>query len=116
MQRPLVWFRRDLRVDDHTALLAASAHAADGLVALFVLSPGEWRAHDDAPAKVDLWLRHLARLSDALAAIRVPLVIVTAPTAADIPALVRDVVTTHRCTEVASPLVRISTLKTSECA
>ena len=100
MPRPLVWFRRDLRVDDHTALLAAAARADDGLVALFVASPAEWRDHDDAPAKVDLWLRSLSRLSDALWALHVPLIVVTAARAADVPALVRDVAARHGCTEV----------------
>ena len=100
MQRPLVWFRRDLRVDDNTALLAAAARADDGLVALYLISPGEWRAHDDAPVKVDFWLRNLARLSDALHALYVPLVIATAESPADIPALVRDLALRHRCTEV----------------
>jgi deoxyribodipyrimidine photo-lyase len=100
MQRPLVWFRRDLRVDDNTALLAAAARADDGLVALYLLSPGEWRAHDDAPVKVDFWLRNLARLSDALHALHIPLVVATAEHPADIPALVRDLARRHGCTEV----------------
>ena len=95
MHRPLVWFRRDLRADDNTALLAAAARADDGLVALYLLSPGEWRAHDDAPVKVDFWLRNLARLSDALHALYVPLVIATAESPADIPALVRDLARRH---------------------
>jgi deoxyribodipyrimidine photo-lyase len=100
MPRPLVWFRRDLRVDDHAALLAAAARADDGLVALFVLSPGEWRAHDDAPAKVDFWLRNLARLSDALHALHVPLIIEAAGSAAEVPAVVRDVARRCGCTEL----------------
>ncbi len=100
MPRPLVWFRRDLRVDDNTALLAAASLADDGLVALYVVSPGEWRAHDDAPAKVDFWLRNLTALADSLAALHVALVVETADAPADIPALVRRVVERHGCTEV----------------
>jgi deoxyribodipyrimidine photo-lyase len=100
MIRPLVWFRRDLRVDDHTALHAAAARADDGLVALFVVSPAEWRAHDDAPVKVDFWLRHLAQLSDALRRLHIPLVIATADHARDVPAVVRDAARRHGCTEV----------------
>lgn len=100
MPRPLVWFRRDLRVDDNTALLAAAARADDGLVALYVVSPGEWRLHDDAPAKVDFWRRNLAALSDALAALHVPLLLATADAPADVPARVRDVARRHGCTEV----------------
>lgn len=47
----LIWFRCDLRTTDNSALLAA----ADGrpCVALYLLSPAQWREHDDAPCKVD---------------------------------------------------------------
>lgn len=100
MSRPLVWFRRDLRVDDNAALLAAAARADDGLVALYVISPGEWRSHDDAPAKVDFWLRNLSALSRALAALHVALLVETADAANEVPALVRRVVERHGCTEV----------------
>ena len=100
MIRPLVWFRRDLRVDDNTALLAAAARATDGLVALYVLSPAEWRAHDDAAVKVDFWLRNLARLADSLAALHVALLVETADAVAEVPSRVRDVVERHGCTEV----------------
>lgn len=100
MPRPLVWFRRDLRADDNTALLAAAERADDGLVALFVLSPGEWRAHDDAPVKIDFWLRNLANLSQTLQSLHIALLIETADTPADIPARVRDVAHRHGCTEV----------------
>ncbi len=100
MPRPLVWFRRDLRVDDNTALLAAAARADDGLLALYVVSPAEWRAHDDAPVKVDFWLRNLTALSDSLAHLHVALLIETADHAADVAAVVKRVVETHHCTEV----------------
>jgi deoxyribodipyrimidine photo-lyase len=100
MVRPLVWFRRDLRVDDHAALLAAAARADDGLVALFVVSPAEWRAHDEAPVKVDFWLRNLARLSDALGRLRIPLLLATAGTPRDLPRVVGELARRHGCTEV----------------
>ena len=100
MQRPLVWFRRDLRADDNTALLAAAERSDDGLVALYVISPGEWRSHDEAPVKVDLWLRSVALLSETLGALNIPLLIETAGSPADIPALVRQVAQQHGCTEV----------------
>lgn len=100
MHRPLVWFRRDLRVDDNTALLAAAERSDDGLVALYVVSPGEWRSHDDAPVKVDLWLRSVALLSEALGALHIPLLVETADSPGDVPALVRRVAREHGCTEV----------------
>jgi len=100
MHRPLVWFRRDLRADDNTALLAAAERSDCGIVALYVVSPGEWRSHDDAPVKVDLWLRSVALLSETLGALNIPLLVETADAPGDIPALVRRVAHEHGCTEV----------------
>ncbi|UTW09140.1 deoxyribodipyrimidine photo-lyase [Pseudomonas benzenivorans] len=74
----LIWLRSDLRVQDNSAL--AAAMAAGPTVALYLLSPGQWRQHDDAPCKVDFWLRNLVELSAALARLNVPLLIRQADT------------------------------------
>ena len=68
----LIWFRCDLRTTDNSALLAA----ADGrpCVALYLLSPAQWR-DDDAPCKVDFWLRNLGELQRQLAALNIPLLV-----------------------------------------
>ena len=65
----LIWFRCDLRTTDNSALLAA----ADGrpCAALYLLSPAQWREHDDAPCKVDFWLRNLGELQRQLAALNI---------------------------------------------
>ncbi|MFI8482932.1 deoxyribodipyrimidine photo-lyase [Pseudomonas sp. NPDC078700] len=69
----LMWFRTDLRVHDNTAFAAAMANGPT--VAVFLLSPGQWQAHDDAPCKVDFWLRNLTELSRELGKLNVPLLI-----------------------------------------
>lgn len=69
----LMWFRTDLRVTDNSAL--AAAMQAGPTVAVFLMSPGQWRQHDDAPSKVDFWLRNLAELSEQLRRLNVPLLI-----------------------------------------
>ncbi|WP_167359758.1 deoxyribodipyrimidine photo-lyase [Phytopseudomonas flavescens] len=69
----LMWFRTDLRITDNTAL--AAAMQAGPTVAVFLLSPGQWHRHDDAPCKVDFWLRNLAELSVQLQRLNVPLLI-----------------------------------------
>ncbi len=74
--RPLVWFRRDLRVSDNTALRRATEAATDGTVAVFALTPEQWHEHDEAPAKVEFWLENLRLLADELAARNVALRIV----------------------------------------
>lgn len=76
--RHLVWFRRDLRVRDNTALHEACRAADGGVVGAFVICPEEWRNHDDAPIKIDFWMRNLRELSAALARLNIPLVIAEA--------------------------------------
>lgn len=68
----LVWFRSDLRVRDNLALAAA----ADGgpVAALYIATPKQWRAHEDAAIKLDFWRRNLAELARELAALGIPLV------------------------------------------
>ena len=91
--RQLMWFRTDLRVHDNSAL--AAAMAAGPTVALFLLSPGEWQAHNDAPAKVDFWLRNLQQLRESLAALNVPLLIRTAEHWADAPKVLLQLCQQH---------------------
>jgi deoxyribodipyrimidine photo-lyase len=69
----LIWLRSDLRLHDNTALSAAAARGPS--VAVYLLSPQQWLAHDDAPCKVDFWLRNLSELRHALNALNIPLLI-----------------------------------------
>ncbi|MFU2330673.1 deoxyribodipyrimidine photo-lyase [Pseudomonas sp. NFX98] len=73
----LIWLRSDLRVHDNTALSAAAA--VGPCVAVFLLSPQQWLEHDDAPCKVDFWLRNLHELKHALGEVNIPLLIREAP-------------------------------------
>lgn len=102
--RSLVWFRSDLRVADNTALThacrMADAGPDGGIVALFVISPGEWRAHDVAPVRVDLMLRTLTELSRSLGKLNIPLKVARAATPADVPKAVVTCATDNRCDAV----------------
>lgn len=69
----LIWFRTDLRVQDNSALAASMGNGPT--VALYLLSPGQWRVHDDAPSKVDFWLRNLRALATELGKLNVPLLV-----------------------------------------
>lgn len=75
--RTLHWFRRDLRVDDNTALLQARDRADEGTIAVYVVTPGQWREHDDAPAKVHFWLESLRAVRGRLAELHIPLRVLT---------------------------------------
>lgn len=71
--RQLIWFRTDLRVQDNSAL--AAAMASGPTLALYLISPGQWLLHDDAPCKVDFWLRNLKALAAELGKLNVPLLV-----------------------------------------
>lgn len=73
----LIWLRSDLRQHDNTALAAAAERGPT--VAVYLLSPQQWQEHDDAPCKIDFWLRNLRELSKSLGALNIPLLIRTAP-------------------------------------
>ncbi|WP_136478166.1 deoxyribodipyrimidine photo-lyase [Pseudomonas sp. DG56-2] len=74
----LIWLRSDLRVLDNTALSAACERGPS--VALWLVSPQQWRNHDDAPCKIDFWLRNLALLEKQLASLNIPLLVRDADT------------------------------------
>ncbi|MEA1130524.1 deoxyribodipyrimidine photo-lyase, partial [Klebsiella pneumoniae] len=42
----LIWLRTDLRLNDNTALADASQRGP--VVAVYLISPEQWLAHDDA--------------------------------------------------------------------
>ncbi|WP_313296427.1 deoxyribodipyrimidine photo-lyase [Pseudomonas sp.] len=89
----LIWLRSDLRIDDNTALSAACERGPT--VALWLASPGQWQAHDDAPCKVDFWLRNLRELRKALDKLHIPLLVRKIDTWDQAPAAVLDVCRRH---------------------
>ncbi|QKK08545.1 MAG: deoxyribodipyrimidine photo-lyase [Planctomycetota bacterium] len=84
--RALVWFRSDLRIGDNAALSQATHDADKGVVAVFVLCPGQWREHDWGGAKADFVLRNVAALSEALGKLRIPLRILRVDRFDEVPA------------------------------
>jgi deoxyribodipyrimidine photo-lyase len=60
----VVWFRRDLRLTDHPALLAAADAGPGGALALFVLDPRLWRP--SGPARQAFLVGCLRELDAAL--------------------------------------------------
>ncbi|MFV5346115.1 deoxyribodipyrimidine photo-lyase [Acinetobacter soli] len=79
----LIWFRNDLRLNDQSALWHATQ--AGTTLALVIFSPEQWQRHDDAPIKIDFYLRQLAQLKDDLTALNIPLIVRTIPLWKDIP-------------------------------
>ncbi|KAI0322475.1 DNA photolyase, FAD-binding/Cryptochrome [Amylostereum chailletii] len=71
------WMRmEDMRTYDNRALFQASEQAKKDnipLVALFVLSPQDYIAHDRSPRRVDFTLRNLSVIKSTLAKLHIPL-------------------------------------------
>ncbi|KAG0227896.1 hypothetical protein BGW41_003641 [Actinomortierella wolfii] len=91
----LMWFRTDLRLKDNRALHAASVRSKVGnrnLIALFIVSEKEWEQHDEAPIKIDFWMRNLAKLKELLNNLAIPLVVKRADTPESVTSIVESVV------------------------
>ena len=73
----LVWLRTDLRLHDNTALWDASRRGP--VVVVYCLTPDTWKEHDDAPIKLDFWLRNLKMLAVRLKELNIPLRILQVP-------------------------------------
>lgn len=100
MPRALVWFRSDLRTQDHPALSAARARSDRGVVGVFVVSNEQWLEHDWAPVKVDLIRRTLTELRGDLERLRIPLRIVYAPRFGDVPRALLTLADSLGCDEL----------------
>lgn len=91
----LMWFRNDLRLQDNRALYAASMRSKVGarcLIGLYIISEEEWAEHDEAPVKIDFWMRNLASLKESLRKLAIPLVVKTAKHKSDVTTIVESVV------------------------
>lgn len=98
--RTLIWFRRDLRVLDNTALFQASQLSDEGVVGLFIITPQQWKQHDEAACKVKFWLENLKVLSANLRQLGIPLLVQTCDGFEEVPARITDVARTHGCSSV----------------
>jgi len=83
----VVWFRRDLRLEDNPAWAAATS-AHDEVVAVFVVEPA--LLNDAGPVRRDQLLAHVHALDDELRAGGGGLVVRAGPAASAIPELIRE--------------------------
>lgn len=94
----LVWFRSDLRVRDNLALQAAQD--LGNTIALYIATPLQWQAHDDAPIKLDFWRRNLAELEQSLASLNIPLIFCQVDNYTAVPQLISDAINTWGVTSL----------------
>ncbi|MFZ0332306.1 MAG: deoxyribodipyrimidine photo-lyase [Acinetobacter bohemicus] len=86
MSMQLIWFRQDLRIQDHAALWHATQ--AGPCIAFVAISFGQWSLHDDAAVKIDFYLRQLQELKKQLKNLNIPLVIQEVSFWKDIPEVI----------------------------
>ncbi|HNX75768.1 MAG TPA: deoxyribodipyrimidine photo-lyase [Candidatus Rifleibacterium sp.] len=97
--KAVVWFRRDLRVNDNRALCAA-AERAEALHAVYVLSPGQWQRHNEAPAKTAFWKACLHELELRLAELGIGLHLLVADYYSDVAAAIASFARQQQCSAV----------------
>ncbi|MBJ3591465.1 deoxyribodipyrimidine photo-lyase [Salmonella enterica subsp. enterica serovar Saintpaul] len=73
MTTHLVWFRRDLRIHDNFALAAACRDSSAQVLALYISTPEQWKAHDMAPRQAAFVNAQLNMLQTVLAEKGIPL-------------------------------------------
>ncbi|WP_417614763.1 deoxyribodipyrimidine photo-lyase [Oceanisphaera sp.] len=82
--RHLVWFRADLRVADNPALYEAAVAGAR-VSAIYIDSPGQWQQHGRSAMQRDFLSRNLQALAEQLAALGMPLTLLSAETFDEVP-------------------------------
>lgn len=73
--RSIVWFRKDLRVQDNKALFEAVEESFDGVVGLYIIDESLWKKNHTAACHVEFVLRGVAELSKVLSKLGIPLLI-----------------------------------------
>lgn len=68
----LIWLRRDLRVEDNTALMDA-IESGQAVIAIYIATPETWRKHNHSAIQADLIVRRLGELKQELSALGIPL-------------------------------------------
>jgi len=71
----IVWFKRDLRVEDHAPLVQAAMTAGGRVIPLYILEPDLWAQPDMSRRHFDFLGECLAELDAGLAALGQPLVL-----------------------------------------
>lgn len=94
--RSIIWFRRDLRLEDNRAL-AAAAKESGQLLALYFVTKRQWQIHNDAPAKIAFSLESLQELKAGLNKLNIPLLILECQSYLEIPELLRLVAVENGC-------------------
>ena len=72
MTKGLVWFRTDLRIDDNPALSTAFSKCKE-VVAIYIFSEYQWKAHNESNIKHEFLINNLILLKQSLENLGIPL-------------------------------------------
>lgn len=97
--KTLVWLRHDLRLWDNPALFRA-AEQEQGVLAVYVVCEEYLERHSVAPVRLDFIRRHLLLLAPQLAELNIPLQVLVAKKAAEIPALLLHHAQNEHCDQL----------------
>ena len=92
----IVWFKRDLRVEDHAPLAGAVAASGGHVIPLYILEPDLWAQPDMARRHYDFLGECLDELDNSLAALGHPLVL----RVGDAVAVLSDICARHKVTRI----------------
>ncbi len=95
-----VWFRNDLRVDDHPALTAAAKRNESRVVAVCIISKQQWRDHGVGNNAQALYLSALKHLAKDLAGLGIELSLLEVDWWRDIPEELERWVKQHQVEEL----------------
>ena len=98
--KTIAWFRNDLRILDNPAFTAAMNNATSGCLALFFITPRQWKLHNWGSPKAYFQLDCLLELRKKLDKLHVPLLVRSVHIQEDIPKLVHSCATQYGCHQV----------------
>ena len=71
--RGLIWFRKDLRIDDNPALSNALDNC-DEIIGIYIFSQSQWKAHNESNVKLEFLIKNLTFLEQSLSKLNIPLI------------------------------------------
>ncbi|MBG84954.1 MAG: deoxyribodipyrimidine photolyase [Phycisphaerae bacterium] len=98
--KTLVWFRNDLRTIDNPSLKAAMDAGSNGCIAVFFITPRQWKLHNWGSPKACFQLDCLTALKDELESLGVPLLTRSVQIQEDVPTLVHSCARQYGCQQV----------------
>ncbi|RJG48132.1 deoxyribodipyrimidine photo-lyase [Motilimonas pumila] len=109
----LMWFRKDLRLEDNPALFAACQQGPT--TAVYFVTPEQWRQHHLAPIQADFIFRRLAILTEELAQRGIQLLVEQVDSFSDIEPKLRQLCQMYRVERItANAEIEVNEVKRDE--